>query len=50
MKDFTYTGNYCLHHSAYDWLTIMGLRETLWILDADWISYSYDITYGKWIK
>lgn len=52
MKDFAYyeSSLHSLHHDACDWLTNMGLRETRWILDADWISYSYDITYCKWIS
>jgi len=50
MKNFTYIENYSLHYAAAAWLTNMGLRETRWILDSDWISYSYDISYKKWME
>ncbi|KKN00707.1 hypothetical protein LCGC14_1135070 [marine sediment metagenome] len=53
MKDFTYhEKEYSLEADACSWLTIMGLRETLWILDLKWIIHYYNgiITYSKWIK
>ena len=51
MKHFTYNqNNYDLNSSACLWLKQMGLRETLWILDAGWLLSSYeDLTYNKWI-
>jgi len=52
MKKFTHieSGLHSLHHDDCVWLTNMGLRETRWILDVDWISYSYDITYKQWMR
>lgn len=50
MKEFIYIENYSLHHVAAAWLTNMGFRETRWILDGVWISFSYDITYKQWIR
>lgn len=50
MKEFTYIGEYSLLPDACEWLTNMGLHETRWILDADWIIFSYEITYHQWMK
>ena len=51
MNKFTYGENqYSLHYSACDWLTVMGLRETRWILDSDWIIFSCHLTYKQWMK
>ena len=50
MKDFILLDDYNLHHDAASWLVNMGLRETRWMLDAIWISFSYDMTYKKWIN
>ncbi|KKN00704.1 hypothetical protein LCGC14_1135040 [marine sediment metagenome] len=53
MKDFTY---YCdngvsLCLSECDWLTLLGLRETQWILDTEWfLKNNKIITFKQWIK
>jgi len=52
MKDFTYinTNHYNLFSESYEWLMYMGLRETLWILDVNWIIRQLNITYSEWLS
>jgi len=51
MKDFTYVGKqHSLFHEDCIWLDYMGLYETRWILDTEWIIFSYDMTYSEWMK
>ena len=53
MKDFTYEENHLsgLHVDACEWLKDMGLKETRWILDSEWLlSFINNITYEKWIR
>ncbi len=53
MKDFArHEKMYGLHADDCFWLRQMGLRETLWILDAEWILFFYGkmMTFNKWIK
>ncbi len=53
MKDFIYTEDESnLHACACRWLRDMGLKETRWILDADWfiVYYKNRITFHKWIN
>ncbi len=53
MKDFTYIDIDCefnLHVHDCEWLRDMGLKETRWILDSEWIlSFIDNITYEQWI-
>ena len=52
MKDFTYYADKTsLHIDGCNWLEDMGLRETRWILDAEWLSNVSVINppYNIWI-
>lgn len=52
MKDFTYTKQYGLRASDCEWLSDMGLRETRWFLDIEWL-FSVDgrkMPYNEWIR
>ncbi len=53
MKNFTYIDNdKCnLRGHACEWLRDMGLRETRWILDTEWIfAYGEQTTFEEWIN
>ena len=57
MKDFTYYYNNggddkrSLLMSDCGWLRNMGLRETRWILDREWLGAQHkNITFKKWIE
>jgi len=54
MEKFRYYNIECksLHVHACDWLTKMGLRETLWILDVSWLHLTYDAdeVFKQWIR
>lgn len=50
MKDFVYN---CqgLRGTDYKWLRKIGLIETLWVLDIEWLHSSHDRkTYNEWIR
>ncbi len=49
MKDFTYyrDNKISLHISDYNWLENMGLRETQWILDTEWLKGH--VTFKRWV-
>ncbi len=53
MKDFTYyyDNGVSLCLSECDWLTLLGLKETQWILDTEWfLKNNKIITFKQWIK
>lgn len=53
MKYFTRNENISgLRAADCEWLSDMGLKETRWILDAEWILFFYGkmMTFNKWIK
>ncbi len=52
MKDFTrHENKYGLYSDDCSWLRQMGLRETQWILDAEFILFFYGIiTFNEWAK
>jgi len=51
MKDFTYYEiDHSLDFDACSWLDELGLRETRWILDTDWIlTQSSSPTFKVWV-
>jgi len=52
MKDFTFYNfaETSLHIHDCDWLEDMGLRETLWIIDATWfLTPSDHRIFKEWI-
>ncbi len=51
MKKFTHIDEYGLSQLECEWLIQIGLRETQWFLDAEWMLSIYgEITYSKWIR
>ena len=52
VRDFIYNrNNYDLYPSACLWLRQMGLKETRWFLDTEWLLSSYNnVTYKEWIS
>lgn len=50
MKEFTYSRVRGLSNSACYWLDKMGLVETRWFLDTEWIISKCDLTYQEIIK
>ena len=52
MKDFTrHENKYGLYSDDCSWLRQMGLRETQWILDAEFILFFYGIIiFNEWIN
>ena len=51
MNDFIHIGEkHSLLYDACVWLSYMGLNETRWFLDAEWIISLYNTTYDEWIK
>lgn len=52
MKDFTYIGTdeHSLHVDCCIWLRLLGLRETRWFLDVEWLrNESNDFIFRKWV-
>ena len=51
VRDFVYNrNNYDLYPSACLWLRQMGLKETRWFLDTEWLLSSYNsMSYKEWI-
>lgn len=52
MKGFTFydTDKASLHIDDCDWLEDMGLRETLWIIDAGWfLKQSNNVIFKIWV-
>ena len=52
MKDSTYNEKiYGLHTPDCEWLRKIGLKETLWIIDREWILHYYNnIIFNRWIR
>ena len=52
MRDFIYDEKDSdLEYDACFWLEELGLRETRWILDADWfLNDGMTMTFNQWIN
>lgn len=53
MKDFTYTGTgeLSLNVNCCIWLRKLGLRETRWFLDIEWLQNKSDIfIFHEWVN
>ena len=51
MKDLVYSEHgYGLPSGACIWLREIGLKETRWILDAEWIMKHDNTTFNKWMR
>ena len=51
MRDFIYTdGEHNLNINSSRWLNRVGLRETRWILDTEWLCNGNDFVFSDWIN